>query len=374
MHLPRILRSGELRPLIVTEARKKYELSLAGFGATAMPSVDFLHATSESQGEPTATPEYWDDGDGYANGKWARVRFTLEAEDFEPWRDVARRNGYSEQQIKKLQDLGRERGSDTRKWVSREKPSPISRIIAIHAQDQINGDEWRLLSDGTKDVCFYSIDDTEIMGVDIGKVNFWSEHFFSDQGGVDGYKPVKVTAARPYEEREPGAVMSIKTEGRARLMLEPEYGEAKPERITNVLAFQKKPDPLASIVSSFKPKLPASRNAEIITTPVRYHLDTDLFKAFEFDQVQEYKAQLIAEGRWRLPNDGGRYTIRFAYFDIPEVFDFTGKMRSNWNGPNDGVKAKASGGEWFIDFDMDGETMTRATDVVRAYLSAGPLP
>jgi hypothetical protein len=108
-------------------------------------------------------------------------------------------------------------------------------------------------------------------------VNFWSKHFVNDQG-LDGYDPVKVTAARPFEEREPGAMMSIKAEGKARLMLEPEYGEAKP--ITNVLAFQnKKPDPLASIVSSFKPKLPASPNAEIITTPVRYHLDTDLFKA-----------------------------------------------------------------------------------------------
>src|SRR6266436_415820 len=72
MHLPRILRSGELQPLIVTEARIKYEyeLSRGRFGATAMPRVDFLHATSESQHEPTATPEYFVDGDdGYANSK-----------------------------------------------------------------------------------------------------------------------------------------------------------------------------------------------------------------------------------------------------------------------------------------------------------------
>jgi hypothetical protein len=308
MHLPRILASGELRPLIVTEARKKYELSVAGFSATVMPSVDFVHATSESQREPTATPEYFVDGDGYNAGKWARVRITLEAEDFEPWRDMARRNGFTERQIKKLENLGRERGSDTRKWVSSEKPVPISRVVAIHTQDQINGDEWRLLSNGTKDICAYSIDDTEIMGVDIGKLNFWSEHFGNQ--GLDGHSPVKVTAARPYEEREPGAVMSIKTEDKARLMLEPEYGEAKPIA-ANVLAFHhKKPDPMASVISSFE-KLPASANAEIVTTSARYHLDTDLFKAFEHDRVQEYKTQLIAEGRWRLPNDGGRYTIRF---------------------------------------------------------------
>lgn len=364
MHLPRILASGELRPLIITEARKKFELSLAGFGATAMPSVDFVHATSNSQQEPTATLEY--DSDGYDAGKWARVRITLEANDFEPWREVARHNGYSEPQIKMLENLGRERGSDTRKWVSREKPLPISRIVAIHTQDRINGDQWRLLSDGTKDVSFYAIDGTEIMGVDIGKVNFWSEHLFSDKEGVDGYRPVKMTVARPYEEREAGAVMTIKAEGKARFMLEPEYGQIEPIA-ANVLAFRnKKLDRLASIASSFK-KLPSSTNAEIVTTPARYHLDTDLVKAFEYDQVQEYKAQLIAEDRWRLPNDGGRYTIRFNYWDVAEVFGFTGEMRSNWNGPNDGAKAKASGGEWFIDFDMDGETMTRATDVVRAY-------
>jgi hypothetical protein len=126
-------------------------------------------------------------------------------------------------------------------------------------------------------------------------------------------------------------------------------------------------DPLDNIAASFR-KLPASRNAEIVTTPVRFHLDTDLFKAFEYDQVQEYKAQLIAEGRWRLPNDGGRYTIRFNYWDVPEVFGFTAEMRSNWNGPNDGAAAKAGIGEFFVDFDMNGETMTRATDVVRSHL------
>ena len=60
---------------------------LRGFGATAMPSVDFLHATSDSQHDPTATPEY--DGDGHDACNWARVRITLEADEFDPWRDMA---------------------------------------------------------------------------------------------------------------------------------------------------------------------------------------------------------------------------------------------------------------------------------------------
>jgi hypothetical protein len=150
-------------------------------------------------------------------------------------REVARRNGYSERQIKALEDSGRERGSDTRRWVRREKPLPISRIVAIHTQDQINGGGWRLLSEGTKDVCIYNVDSTEIMGVDIGKVNFWSEPFVNDRG-LEGYNPVKVTAARPYREHQPGNVISINAEDKARLMREPEYGEPKPS--ANVLAFQ----------------------------------------------------------------------------------------------------------------------------------------
>jgi hypothetical protein len=81
MHLPRILRDGELRPLIITEARIQYERSLAGPGGTSPPSVDFVHATSDSQHEPMAAPEF--SRSSYEAGQWARVGFTLEAEDFE---------------------------------------------------------------------------------------------------------------------------------------------------------------------------------------------------------------------------------------------------------------------------------------------------
>jgi hypothetical protein len=361
MHLPRILRDGELRPLTITEARIKYERSLASFGAPAMPSTDFLHATSDCRYEPTATPEYWTDG--YEDGQWARVRFTLEADDFEPWLEVAQRNGFTEHQIKKLKDLGRKRGSDTRQWVCREKSLSVSRVVAIHTQDRINGDEWRLLCEGGTEARTYSVTGTEIMGVDIGKVNFWSKRFDSDQG-VDGYDPVKVTATRQFEQVQPGTVTAINPEGWARLMREPESGKAQPVA-ANFLA--NAADPLAANVSSLKPTLPASDRAEIVTTPVRYRLDSDLVRAFDLDQLHAYKAQLLVEGRWKLPNDGGRYTIRFNYWDIPEVFGFTDEARTYWNGTKDGTKA--SDVQWFIDFDMDGDKMTRATDVVRLHLS-----
>jgi hypothetical protein len=127
-----------------------------------------------------------------------------------------------------------------------------------------------------------------------------------------------------------------------------------------VLSFQNEArDPLGSIASSFKPKLPASRGAELVTTPVRFYLDTDLFRAFDEGQVEEYKSQLIREGRWRLPNDGGRYTIRFSYLDIPDAFGWHGALRAKWNGG----RSKTSDTDYFLDFDMDGERLIRCTDV-----------
>jgi hypothetical protein len=195
------------------------------------------------------------------------------------------------------------------------------------------------------------------MGVDVGKVNSWSEYSIDDQGDAVG-RLLKVTAV----QSKPDAVI----ENKAQLMGEPEYGAVKTPARLAILNSNTNAEPLADLAANFRARLPASPNAQITTTPVRYHLDTDLFTAFEPDQVQPYKAQLIAEARWRLPNDGGRYTIRFNYRDVPEMFDFSAEMRSNWNGRNNSLGAETND-NWFIDFDMDGETMTRATEVVRAH-------
>jgi hypothetical protein len=63
------LRDGELRPASVTGPR------------------EFLHVTRNEQGEATAAG--WGDwAVPYREREIQRVRFTLDAADFEPWRDV----------------------------------------------------------------------------------------------------------------------------------------------------------------------------------------------------------------------------------------------------------------------------------------------
>jgi hypothetical protein len=119
------------------------------------------------------------------------------------------------------------------------------------------------------------------MGVDIGATTFWSGQFVNDRG-LEGYDPVKVTPARLLEELQPAAVTAVDAEGWPRLMRGSGYGEPRPIA-PNVLALRNKnSDPLASMVSNFNLNLPTSDSAEIVTTPVRYHLDTNLLRAFEY--------------------------------------------------------------------------------------------
>jgi hypothetical protein len=366
MPLPRILRDGELRPMIVRpEYRAELNRMVPGRGDTA----EYVYATSDPNGDAASTIDAAIADDKgrklYEDGKLLKVRFTVDADDFEPWRTVVGRDPGWTPNLIDAATLGAQRlGTNASSWYARAEPLPVSKVIAIHVKwfDK----PWVQVDDRAE--VFTISDDPEIMGISFGKLAHWSEHDILNHR--DAHSPIAATDIDRTLEVAPDCVM---TKARFDELLAEQEREEQPKHepeviAANVLAFQnKKPDPLASIVSSFKPKLPASPNAEIVTTPVRYHLDTDLFKAFEYAQVQEYKAQLIAEGRWRLPNDGGRYTIRFNYWDVPEVFGFEDKWRSFWNGPDDGARARGGGGEWFIDFDMAGETMTRTTDVVRMY-------
>lgn len=367
MALPRILRDGELRPIIM---RPERTAELNGLFPNAGDAPEFVHATSDLHRDGMSTIDLSIAEERgrklYEAGELLKVRFTVDAEDFEPWRAVVGREPLWSQEFIEIAAQGAQaHGSNSSSWYSRREPLPLSKVIAIHVK-RFNK-PW-VEFDGRGRVFMIS-DDPETMGVQFGGLVHWSKHAVI--GNNDGYAPIAGTDIDRTLEVAPDRVM---TKARFDELLAEQARAEKPKHepeviAANVLAFQNnKPDPLASIVSSFKASLPASANAEIVTTPVRYHLDTDLFKAFEPDQVQEHKAQLIAEGRWRLPNDGGRYTIRFNYWDVAEAFGFTAEMRSYWNGPNDGAKTKATGAERFIDFDMAGETFTRATDVVRSHL------
>jgi hypothetical protein len=76
--LPRIVRSGELRPAVFV----------------GQPP-DFVHATNNENGERTAAG-WWTWEKDYRAGTIRRVRFTLAAGDFEPWLTVLARypNGH----------------------------------------------------------------------------------------------------------------------------------------------------------------------------------------------------------------------------------------------------------------------------------------
>jgi hypothetical protein len=197
-HLPRILQSCELHAMKVTPELLAYEASLCPFGSSApalRPSFELVDATTNQNRERTATMEYgteYGQPDFFENGDLAIVRFTLEVEDFTPWKQLCEAVGYKPGWIKSLEDTARKRGSDPRQWFSRVEPLPLSRVVAIHTQDIFNGrDEWRPLDQDA--VSYYTCgDDRKIMGVDVGKVCFWSEQSFRD-----GRAPLKVTEARP---------------------------------------------------------------------------------------------------------------------------------------------------------------------------------
>jgi hypothetical protein len=104
MCLPRILRSEELRPGI-------YVNTMAGVR-------DFVHATSNQHGEKTASAMLSDsDGKFYRGSSYARVRFTLDADDFEQWLTVVGRYPeWTPKMMKALQDFGHESGSSPYSW------------------------------------------------------------------------------------------------------------------------------------------------------------------------------------------------------------------------------------------------------------------
>jgi hypothetical protein len=360
--LPRILRDGYLRPINLENGYRDY-LNSKMPGTGAGNCDDFVHATTDPNGDATSAVRYCLDENPEGI---IRVRFTLHGEDFEPWRTVVDADPtWRAEHVAALEKSGRERGSNPSRWFARKVNLPLDRVVAIHYKRD-GEEDWTTLETTARG--FVMNENADTLGVPIGGEVHWSKHSIINPPGVDGYKFITRT---PEVETIAAATKIGSADDGSRVYIIPQsfingYREKPPAPLA-IMNPNARADPLASLAASFK-NLPASANAEIVTTPVRYHLDTDLFKAFEYDQAQEYKAQLIAEGRWRLPNDGGRYTIRFNYWDVPEAFGFTAEMRSNWNGPNDGAAAKAGIGEFFVDFDMDGETMTRATDVVRSHL------
>src|SRR5262245_7429709 len=99
-----ILHDGALRPGRNT---------LGGY-----PSPEFVWATTDDRGEPSAA------GQSHADraGRTRLVRFTLRATDFEPWPDItASYPAWTPEQIARL-ERSAPRGSDPSRWQCRVAP------------------------------------------------------------------------------------------------------------------------------------------------------------------------------------------------------------------------------------------------------------
>jgi hypothetical protein len=119
--LPWILHSGVLR---------------AGQNRIGGYPADFLWAITDSRDATSASVGR----KGYRKGVVRLVRFTLPAEDFEPWREIVRR--MPDWTPKHIEALERTGNCSPRKWVCRVDPLPRSRWIEI-ATRSYTDDRWR---------------------------------------------------------------------------------------------------------------------------------------------------------------------------------------------------------------------------------------
>jgi hypothetical protein len=121
---PWIIRSGELRAAIYPGQPR-----------------DFVHATDNETGERTAAG-WWTWEKSYRAGDIRRVRFTLDAADFEPWRTVyARYPEWTPYKIEQLHDAARSRGQSTAGHYCRAEPLPLAKVIAIDTR-AYTGHRW----------------------------------------------------------------------------------------------------------------------------------------------------------------------------------------------------------------------------------------
>ncbi len=181
-HLPRIIRSGELRPAIYRDG-----------------PPDFVHVTDNPEGEPTATGSWGDWMQDYRKGAIRRVRFTVSPEDFEPWRRVvARYPEWTANMIANLERVARERGSSAG-WHCRPDPLPLPRVLAVHTRSYLahRWEPFDLISatvlEATTDT---PRDGVDCIGLQLGDLIYWSER----ERQLEGHDVYRATAKRAKQE------------------------------------------------------------------------------------------------------------------------------------------------------------------------------
>lgn len=128
--LPWIIKAGELQPR---------SNSIGGF-----PDPDFLWATTDAQGDGTASGGQ---RGGYRTGDNLIVRFALKSEDFMPWADVpANFPAWKPNDIERLEKVARSQGVKPSTWWCRAEPLKVDAATPIEFRSYANN-RWVALSD-----------------------------------------------------------------------------------------------------------------------------------------------------------------------------------------------------------------------------------
>jgi hypothetical protein len=118
--LPFIIRDGFLKP---------GKSTIGNF-----PDPDFLWATTQRVGDPSATCQATVGDKGYRDGLTRRVRFTLHADDFIPWRLAWRKGLWTLTQADALERSGLDMGSNPTHWLCRSELLMRERWLAVETK------------------------------------------------------------------------------------------------------------------------------------------------------------------------------------------------------------------------------------------------
>jgi hypothetical protein len=136
--LPWIIESGELQP---------------GKNRIGGYPPDFLWATLEQNGDRTSSASSKQALKLWRDGAIQLIRFTLNADDFEDWRELVNRHpAWKPHHIAQLEAAAVALGQkDTNSWRCRARPLPLTRALRVEAKSYARG-QW-ITVDATLDFC-----------------------------------------------------------------------------------------------------------------------------------------------------------------------------------------------------------------------------
>ena len=403
LSLPQIMRDGFLKPLNSEAVRT---------GDTASDAApEYVHATTNPEGDSTSTLAYV--LRNRPDLDHIRIRFTLHAEDFKPWREtVEAEPRYPQKLIDALILSAQRLGVSPYSWFVSESEVPLQRVKAIHFKTKRDGD-WREIQHPWR----FVLETDDAIGFGIGlretpETNFveWSQSRVDENGRVakiamyrtlardtydklfaNGWKseaeppqdcpePYKY---RTYDLRKASLPLNTVQFMDAAFPLTRYSGEIdEPEVASPPLAvlntpkeysdFSKTLDAMATEFTA-SPKgakpapLPATPNAKRMTTDIRHVVTEDTFERYPPEDIEAEKAELIAEGMWNLPHGDEAYTIRMDAIELAKGMNRAGLMNDarlkQW------LSAYLPNFKEFIDFDIQGDNLLRVSRVFRLQMS-----